>query len=180
MLTIPPSPPSNATPLAPTTSGSVGASEFFARGDHTHPAQTVTTGPQGPAGPTGSTGATGSQGIQGVAGATGATGSTGPTGATGATGPSGISLRIDRYSATTNGSGVATFSWSAFAATPKFVADAIVANDNTYIRTLTVTTTGATVRCYSRAIVSVVGIDLVAGTPTAVSGQVVTCIVTES
>lgn len=88
--------------------------------------------------------------------------------------------RIDRYSATTNGSGVATFAWSAFGATPKFCADAIVANDNTYLRTLTVTTTGATVRCYTRAIVTVLGIDLLAGSPTAVSGQVVTCIVMDA
>lgn len=89
-------------------------------------------------------------------------------------------LRIERYSATTNASGVATFTWSAFGAVPKFCADAIVANDNTYLRTLTVTTTGATVRCYTRAIVTVLSIDLLAGTPTAVNGQIVTCIVMEA
>lgn len=72
-----PYPPSSTTPLAPTTVGGIGTSVTFARADHTHPAQTVTTGPTGP---TGATGATGPTGATGSAGTTGATGSQGPAG----------------------------------------------------------------------------------------------------
>lgn len=88
------------------------------------------TGPTGPAGAKGDTGltgatgpagATGAQGQQGPTGATGAAGAQGPqglTGATGATGPAGTPKRIERYTATTDANGVASFSWTACSATP--------------------------------------------------------------
>ena len=84
------------------------------------------TGPAGAAGPkgdTGSAGATGPAGAKGDTGATGATGPAGPTGATGATGakgdtgaqgPAGTPTRIETYTATSNASGIATFTFPAF------------------------------------------------------------------
>ncbi len=79
----------------------------------------------------GDAGATGQQGLKGDAGASGAKGDTGPqgaqglkgdagaAGATGAAGAAGAPKRVERYTATTNASGVATFTFSpAFTAAP--------------------------------------------------------------
>lgn len=63
---IGPFPPSTATPQSPAASGAVGTSLKFAREDHIHPQQTLTTGPQGPAGPTGATGSQGPAGFSTV------------------------------------------------------------------------------------------------------------------
>ncbi len=76
-------------------------------------------GPAGPQGAKGNPGNAGATGAQGPAGPTGATGSTGPTGATGAVGAAGTPKRVERYTATTNATGVATFTFSpAFTAAP--------------------------------------------------------------
>lgn len=82
-------------------------------------------GPAGVAGltgPKGDVGASGSQGAPGATGATGAkgdAGAAGAVGATGATGAAGTPKRVERYTATTNASGIATFTFSpAFAAAP--------------------------------------------------------------
>ncbi len=90
-------------------------------------------GPQGDTGPRGATGAQGSTGAAGATGATGAQGSTGAAGATGATGAQGApgvtgsqgvpgsaapAKRIERYTQTSNSSGVATFTWPEFSSIP--------------------------------------------------------------
>lgn len=51
-------------------------------------------------------------------GATGAQGPQGLKGDTGATGPAGAPKRVERYTATSNTSGVATYSWAACTTTP--------------------------------------------------------------
>lgn len=80
---------------------------------------TGSTGPQGPKGDAGLTGATGAAGVQGPKGDTGPAGATGAVGATGATGPAGTPKRVEEYTAVTNASGVATFTFSpAFSSTP--------------------------------------------------------------
>lgn len=101
-----------------------------AKGDAGNPGPVGPAGPSGqtgPAGPSGQTGAkgdpgaTGSQGAQGLTGQTGATGPTGPqgaTGPTGATGPAGTPRRVERYTAPTDGGGLATFTWAACSASP--------------------------------------------------------------
>lgn len=82
------------------------------------------TGAQGLAGPKGEAGAQGPAGAVGPAGPAGAVGATGPmgpvgaTGATGATGPAGTPRRVERYTATSNTSGIATYSWPACATAP--------------------------------------------------------------
>ncbi len=85
-------------------------------------------GLQGAAGPTGPTGAKGDTGAAGAPGTVGATGSQGPKGDTGSagsqglkgdTGAAGTPKRVERFTASTNGSGVATITFSpAFSATP--------------------------------------------------------------
>lgn len=76
-------------------------------------------GPKGDAGTPGAAGAAGPKGDTGSVGPTGATGAVGPAGATGVKGPAGTPKRIERYTAATNASGVATFTWSpAFTAAP--------------------------------------------------------------
>ncbi|GJD72561.1 collagen-like domain-containing protein [Methylobacterium goesingense] len=92
-------------------------------------------GPKGDAGSAGSPGAAGQQGIQGVpgkdgaAGAAGAKGETGLQGATGAagasitgpqgpSGPAGAPKRVERYTATTNASGSASYTWTACTSAP--------------------------------------------------------------
>ena len=51
-------------------------------------------------------------------GAQGAQGQAGATGPQGPVGPAGAPKRVERYTATTNASGVATYSWTACTATP--------------------------------------------------------------
>lgn len=75
-------------------------------------------GPAGPSGSVGPAGPKGDQGLQGPAGATGPVGPSGAAGATGAQGSAGAPKRVERYTATANASGVATFSWMACPATP--------------------------------------------------------------
>lgn len=76
------------------------------------------TGAQGPKGDAGATGAQGPIGLTGATGATGPagpTGAMGPTGATGATGPAGkdgAGIRVERFTGTTNASGVAAITFS--------------------------------------------------------------------
>lgn len=85
---------------------------------------TGSQGLQGLKGDTGATGAKGDVGPQGVQGVKGDTGLQGPIGLTGAQGPQGVKgdtgtkgadgnpRRIERYTATTNTSGVATYTFS--------------------------------------------------------------------
>lgn len=75
-------------------------------------------GDVGAAGPRGDSGNPGPIGPAGPAGAMGNTGSAGPAGATGPVGPAGAPRRVERYTATSNTSGVATYSWPACATTP--------------------------------------------------------------
>lgn len=74
------------------------------------------TGPQGPQGPAGQS-ITGPQGPAGKDGAS-IVGPAGPQGPTGATGPAGTPRRVERYTATSNASGVATYSWTACTTAP--------------------------------------------------------------
>lgn len=81
-------------------------------------------GAMGPAGPQGKAGDQGSVGSQGPIGATGAQGPAGPKGETGAqglagaAGAAGAPKRVERYTATSNTSGVATYSWPACTTAP--------------------------------------------------------------
>lgn len=79
------------------------------------------TGPQGEQGPKGDKGDVGSKGDQGPAGQTGAAGQQGPQGVVGpagAQGPAGTPRRVERYTATSNTSGIATYSWPACTTAP--------------------------------------------------------------
>jgi len=60
----------------------------------------------------------GPAGKDGAAGAAGAPGVNGKDGASGAAGPAGTPKRVERYTANTNASGIATFTFPAFAAAP--------------------------------------------------------------
>lgn len=76
-------------------------------------------GDQGLQGLKGDTGAQGAKGDQGMQGATGATGATGAKGDTGAAGPAGTPKRIERFTGTTNSSGIAAVAFSpAFSSVP--------------------------------------------------------------
>jgi len=109
-------------PVGPTgPAGAKGATG--PKGDAGAAGSTGPAGATGPKGDTGSTGATGPAGAKGDTGTTGATGpagppgATGPTGAkgdTGAQGPAGTPTRIETYTATSNASGLATFTFPAF------------------------------------------------------------------
>lgn len=60
----------------------------------------------------------GPKGDAGAVGPQGPTGTQGPQGQQGATGPAGAPKRVERYTATTDANGVATFSWSACTTSP--------------------------------------------------------------
>lgn len=75
-------------------------------------------GPQGPPGKDGAAGLRGDKGEAGPAGAPGSQGQPGTAGKDGATGPAGAPKRVERYTATANASGVATFTWTACTAAP--------------------------------------------------------------
>ncbi|MDM9643890.1 hypothetical protein [Rhizobium sp. S163] len=119
----------------PTATGPAGpAGATGAKGDKGDKGDTGATGPKGstgdtgPQGPTGATGPKGDTGPQGPAGQTGATGAqgvkgdtgaTGAAGATGATGAAGTPKRVERFSGTTDSSGIAAIIFNpAFTATP--------------------------------------------------------------
>lgn len=72
-------------------------------------ARGVASAQQGPAGP---------QGEQGPKGDKGDAGLTGTPGATGPQGPAGTPRRVERYTATSNASGIATYSWPACTTAP--------------------------------------------------------------
>lgn len=82
------------------------------------------SGPSGPAGAVGPAGAAGPVGATGPVGPSGAKGDQGPAGSQGAqglkgdAGPAGTPRRVERYTATTDGGGIATFTWAACAAAP--------------------------------------------------------------
>lgn len=111
-------------------------------------------GPQGVPGPKGDIGALGPQGIpgvQGLKGLDGATGPQGPKGDTGSQGPkgdAGTPKRVERFSGTTNASGVASITFSpAFTSIPDVdVIEAWSGERMISGATLTVTTTGCTVQ----------------------------------
>lgn len=109
------------------------------------------TGATGPKGDTGGAGAVGSTGATGPAGATGPKGDTGLTGSTGATGPTGAAgtpKRIERYTATTNASGIATFTFPTFAAAPDIdVIQTWIADQQVGGGVTAQTLTGCTVLC---------------------------------
>lgn len=88
---------------------------------------TGNAGPQGIQGPAGAKGDAGPQGVQGVKGDTGSQGPKGDTGSTGATGPkgdqgiqgvkgdtgaAGAPKRVERFTGTTNASGIATITFA--------------------------------------------------------------------
>lgn len=115
-----------------------------------------TRGPEGPQGPTGATGETGATGLQG---------------------PPGPST-VTTYSGTTSGSGTYSVTFStAFASTPNVTASLIGGTSNQYAAVTSRSTTGFTVTVYTRPVVSVLGIDVLAGSPTTTNGLTVDVIV---
>lgn len=86
-----------------------------------------------------------------------------------------------RYSSTTSGSGTysATFS-SAFANTPNVQAQIVGGTANQFALVTSRSTTGFTVTAYTRDVVSVLGVDVLAGSPTATNGLTVDVLVTSN
>lgn len=124
----------------------------------------------GPQGPQGDPGPQGPQGIPGTNGTNGTNGAPGATGATGATGPS---RRIETFHGTTNASGdyTATFSPGAYPTVP--AVDAIIRvppNSRQSVRITALSTTSVTVKVEERGVLSVLGLDVLAGSPTNVNG----------
>lgn len=148
------------------------------------------TGPQGDqglGGADGSMGSSGPQGIQGQSGSTGATGATGPTGSTGAagptgaTGPQGPSLRIERYSGTTDASG----NWTVVYPTPFTTVPQVqlqLSNPTTEYnsRLITTSTTGFTCNVYQRTSLTVLSINLLSFATTVVPSANIRALVIES
>lgn len=129
---------------------------------------------RGPTGADGDTGDQGDQGIQGIQGIQGV------IGATGATGPSGISLRIDRYSGTTNASGDYTVTYSpAFSSTPIVILELMNPTANQSSRLTSSSTTGFTAKVEERADTTILGLHVPSFTVTNVNAASIKAIVIE-
>jgi hypothetical protein len=109
------------------------------------------TGAKGDAGPQGAQGLQGAKGDQGPVGPTGAAGQAGQTGQQGPAGPqgqAGTPKRIERYTANTNASGIATFTFPTFTAAPDIdVIQTWVADQQVGGGVTAQTLTGCTVLC---------------------------------
>lgn len=153
----------------------------FLRGKQWH---RLPLGPQGVTGTTGSDGSMGSsgpQGIQGQSGSTGATGAAGPTGPTGSTGPQGPSLRIERYSGTTDVSGNWTVVYpTAFTTVPQVQLQLSNPTTEYNSRLITTSTTGFTCNVYQRTSLTVLSLSLLSFATTAVSSVNIRALVIES
>lgn len=91
------------------------------RGEKGDKGDAGSAGQQGVPGPRGIAGGRGERGEQGLPGSPGERGPSGASGLAGPTGPQGSAgapKRVERYTATANGSGVATFVWTACTAAP--------------------------------------------------------------
>lgn len=75
-------------------------------------------GKDGLDGAPGKDGLPGKDGAPGLPGRDGASGKDGAPGTNGKDGPAGLPKRVERYTAVTNASGIATFTWPAFTAPP--------------------------------------------------------------
>lgn len=143
-----------------------------------------TVGSQGTQGIQGATGPQGAQGNTGVAGSAGPTGNTGATGATGATGPqgpSGISLRIDRYSGTTDGSGNWTVTYpTAFSAVPQVQLQLTAPTTEQICRLTASTTTGFTANVFARVSLTVATLNLLSFSVNNVASAPIKAIVVEA
>lgn len=86
-----------------------------------------------------------------------------------------------RYSGTTSGAGTysATFP-SAFTNTPNVQANLIGSTVNQFVIVASRSTTGFTVTAYERAVTSLLGVDLLTGSPTATNGLAVDVLVTSN
>lgn len=110
----------------------------------------------------------------------GAQGPKGDKGDTGEQGPSGISKRIVVYKGTTNASGDYTVTYSpAFAAVPAVLVQP-PSWTNHSIQIISSTVSGFTVRVLSRAVLSVLALEVLAGAATGVSGASVVVTVVEA
>lgn len=138
---------------------------------------------KGDTGLTGATGSQGSQGIQGVPGATGAAGPQGPAGPTGATGPqgpSGVSKRIETYTGATDANGLITVTYPvAFSVVPNVQPGPPPSSDMSWVLVST-TTTGFSLRLVQRAVLTVLSLQVLAGTVTNVVGSPARVLVVES
>ncbi len=122
----------------------------------------------------------GPQGIQGIQGIQGLKGEKGDTGATGPTGPSGISMRIERYSGTTNASGLVTITYSTpFAAKPHVNPVIHLGGTTQIARIISSTTTGCTILVEQRASLTVLSLSVLSFAATPVVGAVVDILVIE-
>lgn len=130
-----------------------------------------------PQGPKGDAGATGSVGATGLTGSTGPTGNIGPTGSQG---NSGISVRIERYSGTTDGSGNWTVTYSpAFSTTPQVQLQLTSPTTEQTCRLTSSTSTGFTANVSSRNSLTVLGLSLLSFATSAVASAPLKAIVIE-
>lgn len=131
-------------------------------------------------GDTGATGSTGPAGATGATGSTGPQGPTGATGATGATGPSGISKRIETYAATTDANGLVTVTYAtAFTGVPNVQPGPPPSSDMSWVL-VSSTAAGFSIRLVQRAVLTVLALQVLAGTVTNVSGSPARVLVVES
>ena len=130
-------------------------------------------GEDGLPGPIGSIGPEGPQGLQGIQGSQGNTGSQEPQGAPGQ------DMTTDKYEGTSNGSGLFTVTFSvAKPSIPHLIVNLPGAAANVDFTITSVSTTGFTILVFSRASLTVLGINLLSFATTVVSGQSVkvTCL----
>lgn len=176
--------PGDGLPGPPGPKGDKGdTGEQGPKGDTGATGATGATGPAGSPGPkgdTGDVGPPGSVGPMGSDGPTGATGATGPEGPVGPQGPSGISKRIVVYTGTTDANGLFTVTHSpAFTATPAVVPDP-PANANQVWVKVSSTASGFSYRLTNRAVLSVLGLDVLAGGVTNATGVTVRAVAIEA
>lgn len=159
----------------------------FLRGKQWHRLPLGPQGDTGTAGSDGSMGTSGPQGVQGQSGNVGATGAVGPTGSTGltgptgATGPQGPSLRIERYSGTTDVSGNWTVVYpTAFTTIPQVQLQLSNPTTEYNSRLITTSTTGFTCNVYQRTSLTVLSLSLLSFATTVVPSANIRALVIES
>lgn len=162
------------------------------KGDPGTPGAQGAQGIQGEPGAKGATGATGAKGDAGAAGSPGAPGAKGDTGAAGpkgdkgdkgdmgATGPSGISKRIETYNATTDTNGLISITYTTpFAAAPNVQPGPPPSADMSWVL-VSSTATGCSLRLVQRATLTVLSLQVLAGTVANVAGSPAKILIVEA
>lgn len=136
----------------------------------------------GPQGERGEQGIQGIQGPKGDDGEQGPQGETGPKGDKGDKGDPGVTIRIERLSLTSDGSGNVSATYSpAFASTPNVHLELLSTNNRNAVRLTASSATGftAVVEQRGQTLLSLLGLDILLASVTPVSGATVYATVTE-